>query len=91
MDVRHKVAQYSCCNSARPNSVGHDVKYSQVKELSHSCQEAAQLATSWPSGPSLVLRVVRMRTHGARSHASSSRYQRFECQCQESLDQHKDT
>lgn len=24
-------------------------------------------------------------------HASSSRHQRFECQCQKSLDQHKDT
>lgn len=91
MDIRHKVAKYSCCHSTRPHPVRHDVKYTQVEELPHSCQEAAPLATSWPSGPSLVLGIVRMRTHIVGSHASSGRHQRLECQCQQSLDQHKDT
>lgn len=91
MDIRHKVAKYRCCHSASPHPIGHNVKYTQVEELLHFCQEAAPLATSWPSGPSLVLRIVRTRTHTVGSHASSSRHQRFECQRQKSLDQHKNT
>lgn len=91
MDIRHKVAKYSRCHSTRPHPVGHDVKNTQVEELPHSRQEAAPLASSRPSGPSLVLRIVRTRTHTMGPHAYSSRHQRFECQCQKSLDQHKDT
>lgn len=91
MDIRHKVAKHSCCHSASPHPVGHNVKHTQVEELPQSCQEAAPLAASLPSGPSWVLRIVWMRTHSVGSHASSSRHQRFESQCQQSLDQHKDT
>lgn len=91
MDIRHKVAKYGRCHSTRPHPVGHDVKNTQVEELPHSHQQAAPLASSWPSGGGLVLMIVRTRTHSGGSHASSSRHQRFECQCQQSLDQHKDT
>lgn len=91
MDIRHKVAKHGRRYSKRPHPVGHDVKNTQVEELPHPHQEPGPLAPSLSSDPRLGLRIVRTRTHTMGSHTSSSRQQRFECQCQQSLDKHKDT
>lgn len=90
MNIWHKVAKYSCGNSKRPHPVCHDVKNAQVEVLPELTQDPAPPAPPLSSGPRLGLRIGRARTHTWGSHASSCRQQRFECQCQQSLDQHEE-